>query len=50
MDAFEGALKGFADQFQASDGSTAAAEPTPAEVVAADAALEDDEAGEAAEA
>ena len=43
MDAFEGALKGFADQFQASDGSTVAAEPTPAEVVAADAALEADE-------
>ena len=44
VDAFEGALKGFADQFQASDGSTVAAEPTPAEVVAADAALEADEA------
>ena len=28
MDAFEGALKGFADQFQASDGSSAA-EPAP---------------------
>ena len=42
MDAFEGALKGFADSFQASDGSSAAAEPTPAEVVAADAALSDE--------
>ncbi len=44
MDAFEGALKGFADSFQASDGSSAAAEPSPAEVVAADAALEGDDA------
>ena len=35
-------LKGFADSFQASDGSSAAAEPTPAEVVAADEALADD--------
>jgi F-type H+-transporting ATPase subunit alpha len=41
MDAFEGALKGFADSFQASDGA-ASAEPAPAEVVAADAALADD--------
>jgi F-type H+-transporting ATPase subunit alpha len=42
MDAFEAALKGFAESFQASDGSSAAAEPTPAAVVAADAVLTDD--------
>jgi F-type H+-transporting ATPase subunit alpha len=41
MDAFEAALSGFADQFQASDGG-ASAEPAPAEVVAADVALADD--------
>jgi F-type H+-transporting ATPase subunit alpha len=51
MDAFESALRGFAEQFQASDGTSAAAEPTPAEVVAADAALTDEAAaGDDAEA
>jgi F-type H+-transporting ATPase subunit alpha len=49
MDAFEAALKGFADQFQASDGG-AAAEPAPAEVIAADAALADETADTAGEA
>ena len=39
MDAFEGA-QGLRRPFQASDGSGVAAEPTPAEVVAADAALD----------
>jgi F-type H+-transporting ATPase subunit alpha len=38
MDAFEAALRGFAEQFQSSAG---AAEPAPAEVVAADEALDE---------
>jgi F-type H+-transporting ATPase subunit alpha len=50
VDAFEAALKGFGEQFQASGSTT---EPAPGHVVAADAALADGEAaelGEAAEA
>ena len=51
VDAFEAALQGFAEQFQASDGSSALVEPTVPAVVAADAVLEGDEAdAEAAEA
>ena len=49
-DAFEAALKGFADQFTASDGSTAVVEPTVPAVVAADAVLEGEDDGEASEA
>ena len=44
VDAFEAALQGFAEQFQASDGSSALVEPTVPAVVAADAVLEGDEA------
>ncbi|MGV3759247.1 MAG: F0F1 ATP synthase subunit alpha, partial [Actinomycetota bacterium] len=45
MDAFEGAIRSFGEQFKASSGD----EPAPANVVAADAALEEAaEAGEAA--
>ena len=46
IEAFEGALRGFADQFQASDGSSPAVEITVPAVVAADAVLADAEATE----
>jgi F-type H+-transporting ATPase subunit alpha len=49
VDAFEAALQGFADQFVASDGSSAVVEPTVPAVVAADAVLEGADDGEAAE-